>query len=509
MCLTSSLRADPVRTPYLVATERGGDAPPARFAREDLLERRYERLSAGQGYVLDLTAAEAEGLAGSDGVRFVEPDAERFVYATPRLNEAQQMPWGATMVNAPSMWFLTRGEGARVGIIDTGIDLRHPDLQNAYRGGWDFVHNDAIPEEEAQGEGFSHGTRMASIIAATDNGLGLVGVAPGVSLYALKIFGKSGGALTSNVIRAIDWAIAQRLDVLTCSFGGDTPTKLEEEAFARARRANILVIAAVGNHASHVRYPAAYPSVVGVGAIDRSARVAWFSNTGSEVEFVAPGVDLLTATISAAGRVASITLDDNTVISAHPLMFSRPATAIGHGVECVYGGAADFPGEAAGNIALVQPDSTLLSRKATNAISAGVAAVVLINDRVDDMPLRGSLGSASPLWPVAVSVSAKSGQLIRERGGILTVDSYSTDYETSDGASLSAPHVAAVAALVRALRPDFTADEILALMAATARDLGAEGRDPIYGYGLIDAYAAAAAAAPERMPTKRRRSAGR
>jgi minor extracellular protease Epr len=161
---------------------------------------------------------------------------------------------------------------------------------------------------------------MAGVIAASDNGFGLVGAAPGVSLYVLKIFPKSGGALTSNVIRAVEWAIAQKLDVVNCSFGGDTPSKLEEETYARARRANVLVIAAVGNDASWVRYPAAYPSVVGVGAVDRTRGIASFSNTGAEVDFVAPGVDVVSTMISGKGRIGSITLDDGT---SFPLPHSR------------------------------------------------------------------------------------------------------------------------------------------------------------------------------------------
>src|SRR6185436_12462690 len=128
-----------------------------------------------------------------------------------------------------------------------------------------------------------------------------------------------------------------------------------------------------------------------------------------------------------------------------------------------------------------------------------------INSVLDDMPMRGSLGFYDPLWPVAVSVSRQTGQIIRERGGSVVVDSYMTDYDFADGASMSAPHVAAVAALVRALRPDLSADEVVALLASTATDLGDIGRDPVYGYGLVDAWAAAAAAVPERMPVNRRR----
>lgn len=148
--------------------------------------------------------------------------------------------------------------------------------------------------------------------------------------------------------------------------------------------------------------------------------------------------------------------------------------------------------------------------KATNAVAAQAAALVVINSALDDMPMRGSLGSGDPRWPVAVSVSRQTGQIIRERGASVLVDSYVTDYDAADGASMSAPHVAAVAALILALRPDLSADEVLALLASTATDLGDAGRDPLFGYGLVDAYAAAAAAVPERMPApkKRRRSAG-
>lgn len=494
------VRAEATRKRYLVATERS-------FREERLEKTNYVRFAGVDGYAVELSDEEAKVLAETDGVRYVEPDVERFVFATPapHLDVTQLTPWGIISVRAPSVWFLTRGEGVRVGIIDTGIDLGHPDLQAAYRGGYDFVHNDGVPEEEAGGSAFGHGTRMAGIIAASDNGFGLVGAAPDVSLYALKVFPKSGGALTSNVIRAVEWAIAQKLDVVSCSFGGETPSKLEEETYARARRANVLVIAAVGNHASWVRYPAAYPSVVGVGAMDRTRRIASFSNTGAEVAFVAPGVDLVSTMISGSGRVGSITLDDGTSLPAHPFAYSRSGAVVGMPVDCVRGNAIDFPPGSAQNVALVLRHGPPIPEKAANAAAAQAAALVVINSAPDDMPMRGSLESDDSRWPVAVSVSGQTGQIIRERGASVLVDSYVADYDASDGASLAAPHVAAVAALVRSLRPDLSADDVVALLASTATDLGDPGRDPVFGYGLIDAYAAAAAAVPDRMPAKKRR----
>lgn len=504
LSLAVSVRADTVRKRFLVATESG-------FRESALAKKSYVRFSGVDGYAAELTEDEAKALAATSGVRYVEPDVERFVStmpAPPHLDVVQSMPWGIASIQAPPVWSFTRGEGVRVGIIDSGIDLAHPDLQAAYRGGYDFVHNDTVPEEEAEGGAFSHGTRMAGVIAASDNGFGVVGAAPGVSLYILKIFPKTGGALTSNVIRAVEWAIAQKLDVLSCSFGGETPSKLEEETYARARRANVLVIAAVGNDASWVRYPAAYPSVVAVGAMDPSRRIASFSNTGPAVAFVAPGVDIVSAIVSGRGRIGSVTLDDGMSLPASPFTDSKSGTVTGLPVDCGHGNTLDFPAAAAQNVAIVQRNGPSLPQKATNAAAANAAALVVVNSAIDDLPMRGSLGTADARWPIAVSVSMQTGELIAERGGSVLVDSYVSDYDAGDGASMACPHVAAVAALIRALRPDLNADEVVALLASTATDLGAAGRDPVYGFGLIDAYAAAAAAVPERMmPKTRRRSA--
>lgn len=486
-----SNRADDVRRRYLVATDDGSLVLPSGAV----------RFAADEGAAVELTETEASALARRDGVRYIEPDVERFVssIAPPHLGSHQVAPWGVGDVGAPSVWFLTRGEGVRVGIIDTGIDLSHPDLGEAYRGGYDFVHNDPVPEEEATGDAFGHGTRMAGAIAASDNGIGVVGVAPGVSLYALKVFPRTGGALSSNIIRAVDWAIAQRLDVLSCSFGSATPTRLEQEAFDRARKANIIVVAAAGNDGPAVNYPAAYGSVIGVGASDRSHRVAAFSNRGSEVDFVAPGVDLMGTTITGAGRVGTVTLDDATVLSAHPFYDSRQGEARGAAVECGGGGAlTDFPAATTNNIALMQRDGGSLLTKLVNGISAQAAGLIVVNNEADDKPMRAGAGGGA--LPVTLSISAQSAALLRAHGGALLLDAYVTDYDAADGTSFSAPYVAAVAALVRALRPDLTVDGVIDILRLSARDLGNPGRDDASGYGLVDAYAAARRAVPERFP---------
>ena len=107
------MHAEPARRRYLVATERP-------FREETLAKKSYIRFAGVDGYAVELSDEEAEVLAATSGVRYVEPDVERFVSAmpSPHLDVAQMTPWGLISVNAPSVWFLTRGEGVRVGIID-------------------------------------------------------------------------------------------------------------------------------------------------------------------------------------------------------------------------------------------------------------------------------------------------------------------------------------------------------------------------------------------------------
>jgi subtilisin family serine protease len=515
---TTSLEAAETvaRQRYLVATVPGAhDDAAATWGTGEREARRLRRFEGLDAFAVDLTTAEAAAMAGRSGVRYVEPDALRFVSddaITERLDARQLSPYGVSLVEAGPVWTATRGEGIRVGIIDTGIDADHPDLVQAFAGGWDFVHEDPDPEEEAIGPAYGHGTRMAGVIAAADNAFGIVGVAPGVSLYALKVFPETGGARTSDIIRALQWAVAHHLDVVNCSFGGDDPSRLEEEVYQAARDANVLVIAAVGNDATHVRYPAAYPSVAGVSAVDRAGHHATFANRGAEVDLVAPGVDVLSTMRIGRGRIGSVLLDNGVTLTAHPLEFSPTENREGSVVDCRFPERGRFPVEANGNVAFVARGNQTPRDQADAAMRAGAAAMILVNTTPDETPFRGTLGYWSARWPVAVSVAPAAGAAILDYPGTVRVDSYLTDYEASDGTSLSAPYVAGIAALLRALRPDLTAGQILDVLRHTAQDLGTPGCDDLYGCGLVSAWSAAQEIAPERFTRDaqpRRRAVGR
>src|SRR5688500_8966499 len=135
-------RGEELRHRYLVATSPSDTSlKSVSYDDRDLSARGYTRFSSVEGYSLELTDTEALTLSRQPGVRYIELDRERFLASRGRLDAAQELTYGVAMVNAPQTWAVTRGEGVRVGVIDTGIDLRQVDLQNAYRGGWDFVHN--------------------------------------------------------------------------------------------------------------------------------------------------------------------------------------------------------------------------------------------------------------------------------------------------------------------------------------------------------------------------------
>lgn len=202
--------------------------------------------------------------------------------------------WGVRRIGAGFVHDYNKGTGVKVGIIDSGIDYTHPELSANYAGGWDFVNNDDDPRDD-----FGHGTLVAGIIGAVDDGQGVVGVAPEASLYAYKILDSSGNGTYDRVIAALDRAIADGMDVINMSFGslGD-PGQAVFDACERASAAGILLIASAGNFGTfdgsgdNVTFPARYSSAVAVAATTDLDDRAFFSSTGPDLELAAPGLNI-------------------------------------------------------------------------------------------------------------------------------------------------------------------------------------------------------------------------
>ncbi|WP_134699072.1 S8 family peptidase [Ammoniphilus sp. YIM 78166] len=202
--------------------------------------------------------------------------------------EEQTIPWGVARVQAPRVWPRVQGIGINVGIIDTGIDARHPDLQPNIKGGVNTI-DASSPFVDANG----HGTHVAGTVAAVNNQVGVVGVSPRARLYSLKAFDSEGSATLSDIAQAIDWAIDNNIRILNMSFGSRDSSQVLHQAIRTALANGILMIASAGNANESLDYPARHPEVLTVGATNRQNRVAPFSNYGSTLNYVQPGVDIL------------------------------------------------------------------------------------------------------------------------------------------------------------------------------------------------------------------------
>jgi subtilisin family serine protease len=182
------------------------------------------------------------------------------------------------------------GEGVEVALLDTGIDMNHPDLQDNYLGGVDLVHGDLDPFDDN-----GHGTGVAGIVGAEENGYGLIGVAPKVGIWSVKMLRFDEQGSISDLILGIQWAVDKKVKVIGMSLGTEEENQALHDAVQAATKAGVLLVAAAGNKGDRVLYPAAYPEVIAVAATDKDDARAWFSNMGPEVELTAPGTDCLTS----------------------------------------------------------------------------------------------------------------------------------------------------------------------------------------------------------------------
>jgi len=233
----------------------------------------------------------------------------------------QELPWGVDRIDAEWAWkepYNVTGSGANVAIIDTGIDNDHPDL--AIAGGINFVPTGKGPpwarkvDPGAWDDDNGHGTHCAGIAAALDNDIGVVGVAPDASLYAVKALDSSGSGYVSDIIAGLEWAVEEGMHIANMSLGAQVHVQAFQDACDKAAKSLVLV-AAAGNDGGAVDYPAAYDSVISVAATDSSDVRPYWSSYGPEVDIAAPGVaiystykgggyDTLSGTSMAAPHVA-------------------------------------------------------------------------------------------------------------------------------------------------------------------------------------------------------------
>ena len=206
--------------------------------------------------------------------------------------EEQTVDWGINQMNVPTAKNLGyTGKGVKIAVLDTGISP-HEDL--VVSGGTSISSYTTSYYDDN-----GHGTHVAGIIGAKDNSIGTVGAAPDASIYAVKVLGANGSGLTSDIIFGIDWAIANKMNIINLSLGTQQDSLALKEAINKATNSGIIVVAAAGNDGNAtgtgdtVDYPAKYDNVVAVGATDSANKKAAFSSAGPAVDVSAPGVSIL------------------------------------------------------------------------------------------------------------------------------------------------------------------------------------------------------------------------
>jgi len=203
---------------------------------------------------------------------------------------AQVMDWGVHAVHAPDVWKETKGEGVKVAVLDTGVDTTHPDLIQNIKDGINLTSGNPKDFEDRQG----HGTHVAGIIAGCDNDIGVIGIAPNADLYVAKILGDNGEGSIDAIIQGIAYAVHNKVDIISMSLGCEVdPGPNLHRAIKYAYDQGIIIVAATGNEAHGIDWPAVYDEVISVGAISKDKALAGFSNYGTQVDVVAPGVDIL------------------------------------------------------------------------------------------------------------------------------------------------------------------------------------------------------------------------
>jgi type VII secretion-associated serine protease mycosin len=287
------------------------------------------------------------------------------------LDPIRDAQWHLAYLDVADAHKINQGAGVTVALIDTGVDSRHPDLSGSLVAGTDF-------SIDGPGDGLidrdGHGTSQAGLIAGQGK---VLGIAPHAKVQSVRI--STSRFVQASLEQAIDWAREHGARVLCIAYGpGDSPAL--REAVLRALRADVVIVASVGNMpVSAVEYPAAYPGVVGAAAVDQNGNHDAVSATGPGVVLAAPGKEIM----------STDTLDMGT-------------------------------------------------------------------------------------------------------GG----------YGTVTGTSASTAIIAGAAALVRSKYPNLSAAEVVHRLTATADDKGPPGRDPEYGYGVVNLVKALTADVPPLQPTQ-------
>ena len=442
--------------------------------------------------------SQVKGLLNNPHIKAIEADDRRYpmaAYADDAGNPmAQQITPYAIYQSQANQVNFDANAGMKVCVIDSGLDASNQDFN------WGAITGD---NDSGTGNwnahGGPHGTHVAGTIGAADNGVGVVGMAPGVDMHIIKVFNESGWGYSSDLAYAAEKCSAAGANIISMSLGGGGSNSTESNAFQAFSDAGGLVIAAAGNDGNTVRsYPAGYSSVMMVGANDADNNIADFSQhpsctvtsgkgkhattTTDEkicVEVTAGGVGTL-STYPAGMASAANAAFDGAALTVSPMENTGMVTA-----STYYMGTAEaIDGGANGNICLIDRGNISFHDKVKNCEDSGGVGAVIINNEAG--MLYATLGDTNSTTIPAVGAALEDRSQILA-ANLIDLDIGASDYGFMDGTSMATPGVSGVAALVWSNFPSCTGQEIRDALKATAQDSGSAGHDVYFGHGIVKA----------------------
>ncbi len=284
-------------------------------------------------------------LYSDKNVEYVVPNFKIYAYNAPVSATALKEQYALTKVNAEQAWKLAGNKGSKkviLAVIDTGVDYKHVNLAPNMVAGYDFRDNDADPMDLTSAQNPGHGTHCAGIVGATgvvDGGTS--GISPDVSIMPLRFLGADGSGDLNNAIKAIDYAIEHKVQVISASWGASVPRSTAQpliEAIERADKAGIIFVTAAANDGKNNDTTEVYPAnsgtanmitVAASGSTD--AKPSWSNYGKGKVSLAAPGEGIIStlpgdkydnlsgtsmATPLVAGMVAFLKAQDVTLTGA-------------------------------------------------------------------------------------------------------------------------------------------------------------------------------------------------
>jgi len=460
------------------------------------LKKGHQVLVEGDGwFAVELNENSKKAMRAKGGFKKMEVDAKRFALSIynddagdPTLQ--QLTPYAVYQSQADQ---LNLQSGQKVCIIDSGLDATNNDFD------WTVITGD---NDSGTGNwyehGGPHGTHVAGTIAADDNNVGVVGMAPGVPLHIVKVFNESGWGYSSDLAYAAQKCTQAGANIISMSLGGGGANSTEENAFDNFIANGGLVVAAAGNDGNSVRsYPAGYESVMMIGANDANNNIADFSQypsctTGKGknvvtnekicVEVTAGGVDTFSTYPAGLATVSSLTADGYGVASS-AMENAGSASALTFNM----GTAENTNSAASGKICLIDRGNISFHDKVANCENSGGVGAIIINN--EPGMLYATLGETNTTSIPAVGASQEDRTFLLGTSSV-SIHVGAGDYGYMSGTSMATPAVAGVAALVWSNHPECTGQEIRAALKASAEDSGTSGKDVYFGYGIVKAKAA-------------------